>query len=120
MIVGIGSDLIDVERIERAIGRERFLERVYTEGERERIRQRGPQTAAGLFAAKEAVAKALGSGFRGFFADAIEITHDELDRPMCTLHGGALERLSAIGGARIHISISHAAGLAQAFAVIED
>lgn len=119
MIVGIGTDLIDIPRIERAIQRPRFLERVYTPGERERIAQRGPDTAAGLFAAKEAVAKGLGTGFRGFFTQDVEIGWDELGRPVVQLHGGAKARLDALGGTAVHLSISHAAGFAQAFCVIE-
>ncbi len=119
MILGIGTDLIDIERIERAIARPRFLERVFTEGERERIAARGADTAAGVFCAKEAVAKALGTGFRGFFTQDMEIGWDGLGRPIVLLHGGAKARLDALGGTAVHISITHAAGFAQAFCVVE-
>ena len=58
-ILGVGLDLCDIRRIRRAMENPRFAQRAFTQGERERIAQRGEQTAAGLFAAKEAVAKAL-------------------------------------------------------------
>lgn len=119
MIIGIGTDLIDVERIERAIQKPRFMERVFTPAERARIQERGAETAAGYFAAKEAVAKALGTGFGGFFMGQIEITNDEKGKPICTLSGGADERLSMLGGGAVHVSISHADGFALAFCVIE-
>lgn len=119
MILGIGCDLIDIARIEKAIQKEHFLSRIYTEKEREHIKERGADAAAGLFAAKEAAAKALGCGFDGFFTQQIEIVHDALGKPLCMLSGGALARLEALGGGSLYISISHAAGFAQAFCVIE-
>ena len=119
MIIGIGTDLIDVARIEEAIKREHFTQRVFTKTERERINSKGANTAAGYFAAKEAVAKALGTGFDGFFMEHISITNDEHGKPECTLLGGALERFNLLGGARIHISISHADGYAIAFCILE-
>ena len=119
MIAGIGTDLIDVARIARAAHNPRFLMRIYTQAERERILSRGEQTAAGLFAAKEACAKALGTGFRGFFASDIEILNDALGKPFVVLHGGAQARYEAMGAKRIHVAITHAGGFAQAFCVIE-
>ena len=119
MIIGIGCDLIDIQRIESAMQRPRFLDRLYTEPERARIAERGADTAAGLFAAKEAASKALGTGFRGFFACDIEVIWDELGKPRVNLHGGAKAQFEQIGGKSIHLSISHAAGFAQAFVVVE-
>ena len=120
MILGLGTDLIDIARIERAIERHpNFLARVYTEAEREAIARKGAQTAAGYFAAKEAVSKALGTGFRGFGTRDISIETDELGRPAARLCGGALERMNALGGARLLISITHAGGFASAVAVLE-
>lgn len=119
MIVGLGLDLCDVARIERAIEKPHFLKRLYTPTEREAIARKGAQTAAGYFAAKEAVAKALGTGFRGFqFAD-LEIRTDELGRPEVALSGGALERMAAIGGDRALITITHLKEYAAAVCVIE-
>ena len=126
MILGIGIDLCEIQRISEAIERPRFLERVYTPAERARIEAapgvRQSEIAAGLFACKEAVAKALGTGFTGFFADAIEITPDDLGRPVCALSGGALKRateLAGDGGFRVWVSITHEGGFAAAQAIIE-
>lgn len=121
MILGVGADLAAVGRIERALENPRFLERVYTPGERERLEglcpERRAERAAGLFAAKEAVAKALGTGFRGFrFAD-VEILPDAAGRPAVFLRGGA--KALAGEGARLHVSISHDGKMALAFAVME-
>ena len=126
MILGIGLDLCDIGKIERAIERPRFLERVYTPAERARIEAasgaRRAEIAAGMFAAKEAVAKALGTGFTGFFADAIEITPDDAGRPVCALSGGALKRASALAAGapfRVWVSVTHDAGFAAANAILE-
>ena len=118
-MLGLGLDLIEIARIERALKNGRFLERVYTEAERARIRARGAQTAAGLFAAKEAVAKALGTGFRGFFPWDVEIGPDALGRPQALLLRGARARFEAMGGRAIHLSITHTDQVAAAVAVVE-
>ncbi len=119
MILGLGTDLCDVARIEKAIANPRFLERVYTDPERAHIQKRGAQSAAGLFAAKEAVAKALGTGFRGFSLRHIEVVGDSLGKPCCFLHEGARERLEALGGKTVWVSISHSGGFASATAIVE-
>lgn len=120
MIQGVGTDLCRIERIARAMENPRFLERLYTAAERARLDglcdERRAERAAGMFAAKEAVAKALGTGFTGFgFAD-VEILSDEKGKPAVHLHGGAA---GLAGRVNIHLSISHDGGLAMAFAVIE-
>ncbi len=120
MIRGLGIDLCGIARIEKVITeRPRFLERVYTPAERARIAERGAQTAAGYFAAKEAVAKALGTGFVGFGFGDISIEPDEQGKPVATLTGGALARLLAVGGASVYVSITHEGGTAAAVAIIE-
>lgn len=119
MIAGLGIDVCEIARMERAMERPRFALRAFTEGERARIDQRGAKTAAGLFAAKEAVAKALGSGFDGFGLQDVEISWDEAGRPRCRLTGGALRRLEALGGGPVFVSITHDAGVAAAVAVVE-
>ena len=120
MILGIGLDLCDIGRIKEAIENEHFLERVYTPAERERIRAasavRRGEIAAGAFAAKEAVAKALGTGFLEFGPDAIEIVPDAQGRPTCTLYRRAR---ALAGSARIHVSITHESGMAAATAILE-
>lgn len=119
MVLGMGIDLAEVGRMARACEKEHFCQRIFTPGENQRIRQRGSQTAAGLFAAKEAVAKALGTGFRGFGPQAVEIQVDELGKPECLLHGGALARMQEMGGQRVHVSITHTGDMAAAVAVLE-
>ena len=123
MILGLGNDLCAIERIGRAIEKRHFMERVYTPAELARLDAatdlRRPEIAAGLFAAKEAVAKALGTGFAGLGPWDIEIAADAAGRPLCRLSGGALERLEALGGKRMLISITHAGGFASAVAVLE-
>ncbi|MBR0463806.1 MAG: holo-ACP synthase [Clostridia bacterium] len=120
MIIGLGIDIIGIERVRAAIERHpRFLLRVYTEAERTAIAQKGAQTAAGYFAAKEAVAKALGTGFRGFGMSDIGIATDDLGAPRAALTNGALERLVLMGGKGVFVSITHDKDTAAAIAVIE-
>ena len=117
MILGVGLDLADIDRIARAIEKPRFLERIYSEEERDAIQRKGAQTAAGYWAAKEAVAKALGTGFRGFNMWDISIHNDELGKPEAILKNGALNRLSELGGT-LTISITHSGGFAAAVAIL--
>ena len=125
MILGIGLDLCEIHRIEKAIARASFLERVFTSAERARILSaNGPrrgEVAAGLFAAKEAVSKALGTGLAGIGISEIEITPDAAGRPCCALSGKALERARALCGEgfTVWVSITHEAGLAAATAILE-
>ena len=122
-IIGIGTDLCAVSRMERAIEREHFYARVFLEGERAYLEKKGrtrAQSAAAMFAAKEAVAKALGTGFaRGVMPWAIEVTHERSGAPGVRLHGEALARLAEIGGGRVLLSLTHEGDTAMAFAVIE-
>ncbi len=122
-IIGVGTDLCAISRIERAIGKEHFLTRIYLDGERAYLETKGKQraqSAAAMFAAKEAAAKALGTGFAGGIEPwHIEVTHAENGAPGLALHGAAQARLEAIGGARTHLSISHEGDMAMAFVVIE-
>ena len=119
MIIGLGIDLCEIRRIESAISdHARFEQRIYTDVERAAIAEKGAQTAAGFFAAKEAVAKALG-GFFGFgFAD-ISIEAGPGGQPRAVLSGGALDRLRVLGGTSVHLSITHDGGMAAAVAVVE-
>ena len=116
MIFGVGIDLMDVERIEKSIQKPHFLERIFSEEEREAIARKGAQTAAGYWAAKEAIAKALGTGFRGFNMWDVSVHNDELGKPEAVLKGGALEKLNQLGG-KITLSITHTAGMAAAVAI---
>lgn len=109
--------------MERAIAREHFYARVFLEGERAYLEQKGKtkaQSAAAMFAAKEAVAKALGAGFSGGVMPwGIEVVHGESGAPGIRLHGDALARLQTLGGGRVLLSLTHEGDMAMAFAVIE-
>lgn len=113
-----GVDLIEVGRIARAIDRfgERFLNRVFTPQERATLGDSPPRLAA-RFAAKEAVAKALGTGIGAFAWRDIEIGRDERGAPFVTLHGGAAARAAALGLRRFALSLSHTHEHAVAFVV---
>ena len=118
MIIGIGVDIIKTARFESMT--DRFMARVYTSRERAYLLGKNNVSAAGLFAAKEAVAKALGTGFNGFWPDEIEIVHDERGKPEVVLHKEAAqiaERLCG-SGTVFHLSISHTDTDAMAFAVM--
>ena len=124
MILGLGIDLCGLDRIAAAIERPRFLERVYTPAERARIEAaagaRRVEIAAGLYAAKEAAAKALGTGFSGFGPWDIEILPDAGGAPRCALMNGAAVRAEALAAEyRLFVSVTHDAGTAAAVAVLE-
>ncbi|MCL2571581.1 MAG: holo-ACP synthase [Defluviitaleaceae bacterium] len=119
MILGIGVDIIKTARFTRMS--QRFIARVFTPGERAYILRKNHVSAAGIFAAKEAVVKALGTGFKGFWPDSIEITHDERGKPYVILHGEAKLVADRLAGQRdysIELSISHTDTDAVAFAII--
>ena len=125
MIAGIGLDLCEIERMKKAIERPHFVDRVFSVAEAERIRAasgiRRGEIAAGLFAAKEAVSKALGTGLVGIELSDIGITPDAAGCPRCALSGKALDRARALCGDRVTVwvSITHEAGMAAATAVLE-
>jgi|SRR5688572_15608676 len=128
MIIGIGSDLIDIRRIEKTLDRygERFIERIFTPIEVRRSERRKQRSAsyAKRFAAKEACAKALGTGLnQGVFWRDMGVVNLPSGKPTMALTGGAAERLAAIlpTGTRgeIHLTITDDFPLAQAFVIIE-
>lgn len=118
MIKGIGTDLIEIERIKKACSREAFLMRFFTSKERECIGGR-PVKAAGNFAVKEAVSKVMGTGFRGISLDEIEVLRDELGKPYINLYGRAEQKARQMGIACWHISISNTKTLAIAYVIGE-
>ena len=123
MIYGIGTDIIEVDRIREFIGKgEAFKERVFTKKEMEygdSHRDPAPFYAA-RFAAKEAFVKALGTGFiDGIWFDQIEVYHVELGKPEIRLSGKAKEVADEKGIKKIFISISHVKDWANAVAVLE-
>lgn len=121
MVKGIGIDLVEIARIGRAIGREHFLNRVYTPAERELIGgdKLPVQRAAGNYAAKEALGKALGCGISGCPLDAVEVLRSETGAPVITTYGKAKERMDALGVRHIWVSITHDGGMAVAVVVLE-
>ena len=128
MIVGVGSDLCDIRRIEQTLDRfgPRFIERCFTDIERRRSEARAGRAAsyAKRFAAKEACAKALGTGLkRGVFLRDMGVVNLPSGQPTMKLTGGAAERLKAIlppeAEAFIHLTLTDEPPIAQAFVVIE-
>ena len=127
MIIGIGTDLCDIRRIAKTIERhgDRFLDRVYTETERARAERRANpvDTYAKRFAAKEACAKALGTGFRaGVFFRDMGVVNLPSGKPTLALTGGALRRLEAITPKGyepfIDLALTDEGPFAQAFVII--
>ena len=121
-MVGIGIDAIEVARVRRAVDRTpALLERVWTPGERDHCAGPAGGWRAGAlatrFAAKEAVAKALGSGISGFGFRDVEVVTTADGQPEVVLHGGAADRAAHVGAARVHISLTRTRGLALAQAV---
>jgi len=109
MPIGVGFDLTDIKRIERLIEDERFLKRVFTEREQEYIKSQGKgaaQSAAGMFSAKEAFSKSVGTGIRKMALTSIEVLHDELGAPYLNLTDGALEAAHK-NHAEFTLSITH-------------
>ncbi|WP_310605429.1 holo-ACP synthase [Anaerosporobacter sp.] len=118
MIIGIGTDLIEIERVEKACEKEHFLKRCFTESEIALIRK-DKRKASDNFAVKEAVAKAFGTGIRGFALTDIEVLRDELGCPYVTLYGAALELANKRGIGKIHVSITNTKIYSNAFVVAE-
>lgn len=121
MILGIGLDIIETARVEKALQNPGFLKKVYTEGEQEYLAKRkgNAQSAAGIFAAKEAVSKALGTGFGPISLQEVEIVWNENGKPSVKLTGRALMKLQEMGGKQVLVSITHIKDLAAAQAVID-
>jgi holo-[acyl-carrier protein] synthase len=128
MIIGLGSDMVDIRRIEKTLENygERFIDRIFTPIERAKSEKRASRAAsyAKRFAAKEACAKALGTGFHaGVFWRDMGVVNDSMGKPTMHLTGGAKARLEAITpkgrSAVIHVTITDDHPYAQAFVVIE-
>ena len=129
MIIGIGSDLCNIERIQASVDRfgDRFLGRVFTETERAKAARR-PFTMAGTlakrFAAKEAFSKAVGTGFkRGVFMKDIGVVNAPSGAPTLALTGGAKARLDALAppghAVEVHLTMTDDHPWAQAFVILE-
>ncbi|MGI9038890.1 MAG: holo-ACP synthase [Gemmatimonadota bacterium] len=123
MILGIGIDQVEASRIAGLIERfgERGERRLFTEQELVRCadRPRPAECLSARFAAKEAFAKALGTGLRGMKWTDIEVEGGEGERPELRLHGRAREAFTGLGGQRLHVSLTHEAGVATAIVLLE-
>lgn len=122
MIFGVGTDIIEIRRIKEIIDRTPiFLEKIFTKNELEYLKSRNlrPEYVAGRYAAKEAVAKSMGTGFRGFEFKDIEIENTTLGKPIVSLKGKAKVLAKKNGDYKIHLSISHGKDNAIAYAIME-
>jgi holo-[acyl-carrier protein] synthase len=126
MVLGVGTDLIETKRIEVSIERfgDRFLERVFTAGEIAyclRKKKNAAESFAARFAAKEAGAKALGTGIsRGVTWKELEVRREANGRPTLHLSGRAAELAGIMGVRRMQLSLTHSRELAMAVVVVED
>ena len=122
MIIGIGCDIIEINRVEKAVKSESFKQRVFTKAEIAYCESRGKQQFASFaarFAAKEAVLKAFGTGLRGGALTDIEVLNDELGCPQMTLTAYHKELAESKGVQKIHVSLSHSKDSAMAYVVLE-
>jgi holo-[acyl-carrier protein] synthase len=123
MIFGIGTDMIEVNRVKTTMENDAgFREKIFTEGEIaycEKLKNKH-QNYAARFAAKEAFMKALGTGWRyGIRFDDIDLYHDNLGNPFLRLHGKAKEIASQENISKIHVSLSHVREMATATVILE-
>lgn len=118
MIIGIGTDLIEVDRVTKACVNKHFLDKYFTENEIFMINEDN-RKAADNFAVKEAVSKMFGTGFRDFSPCDIEVLRDEVGKPYVNLYGKALALSIELNVKKIHVSISNTKTYAQAFVIGE-
>lgn len=125
MIVGSGIDLVEIERIRQSVDRfgQRFLDRIFTSGEQAYCmrKRNAAESLAARFAAKEAAAKALGTGIsRGVSWLEIEVIREPSGRPSIQFHGRAAEFASRLGVSHTALSLTHTATLSMASVVLEN
>ncbi len=118
MIIGIGTDIVEIERIKKACKKQAFLERCFTEAERELIRG-DIVKAASNWAVKESVGKMFGTGISGFEMQEVEVLRTERKKPYVVLHKNASRLAEGLGVTTIHVSISHLDKYAIAYVVGE-
>ena len=122
MILGIGTDIIEIERVRRAVSREPFKKKVFTENEKNYCESRGVQSAASYaarFAAKEAFFKALGTGIFTALTE-VEILNNDAGQPQIFLYGTAKTFAENFGVEKIFVSLSHCREYATAFVILEN
>ncbi len=118
MILGIGNDIIEIERVRKACLKEAFLVRTFTKGELEKFKDK-PEKLAGCFAVKEAFSKSLGTGFRGFKPNEVEVLRDELGMPFIKLYGNALLLAENKNINKLHATISNTKEVVYAVVIAE-
>lgn len=122
LILGVGVDIVEIRRISEAIGKHaNFIDKMFSKNEIEYLKSRNlrAEFVAGRFAAKEAVSKALGTGFSGFEFKDIEIDRTAAGKPIVVLKGKARLIAQKYGNYKIHVSISHGVDSAIAYAIME-
>lgn len=117
-VVGIGVDVTETEKLYKALQKESFVKKCYTIKEQELINRR-KSSAVCNFAGKEAVSKALGTGFSKFFPKDVEILREENGKPYINLYGNAKETANELGITKLHISLSDIKEMAIAYVVAE-
>ena len=117
-IVGIGTDLVKIDRVTKAYAKESFQKKYFSEREQELI-QKKPARAATAFAGKEAVVKAMGTGFQGIHPSDIEILREPSGAPCVHLSGKAAAQARRHGVSGIHISLTDTEELAMAYVLME-
>jgi|MGYP001362492523 holo-[acyl-carrier protein] synthase len=123
MIVGLGIDIVHVNRMRHWLENPSLMERFFHPAEIEAVRQRGDTAAltlAARFAAKEAFGKALGTGLAGMKLRDIQVVNNHNGKPDMLLFGDALASLHRVGGRHVHLSLTHERENAVAVVVIED
>jgi len=124
-VIGIGTDILEIKRIDEVLSRlgDRFVRRILTEQEQAEYRDSGQpaRLLAKRFAAKEAIAKALGTGIgRGVSWQDMQVEHNDSGAPLVRLSGGALEVVQRRGGSRVELSLADEQDYVVAFAVLSD
>lgn len=119
MVLGIGTDIVEIDRISKVFTNQKKIDKCFTKLEQKYLIGRNMQSFAGNFCAKEAVAKALGTGFREFWFTDIEILRDKNSKPFVNLYNKAFIISKKLEIEIIHISISHCKNYATATAVAE-
>jgi len=117
MVLGIGTDIIEIDRIGKAFEKNSFSTKYFTNAEISLFEKNGIQSIAGNFAAKESVSKALGTGFINFGLRDIEILRDKKGQPFVNLHNGAKLEADSQKIKKIKVSISHCQKYAVAFVI---
>lgn len=120
MIIGIGTDIQEISKFEKKFDNSNFLKKLFTENELLTLKNKGTQSYVGFFCVKEAVAKALGTGFKTFMPTSVEVYYNSNGQPCVRLFNNALDLSKQLSISNINVSISHSGNFAVAFVVCEN